>query len=178
MLKIRLSKVGKRNHKLFRLVVSEQTKDPVGDCLETLGSYDPHTKALNVKADRITYWISKGAQPSDTVNNLLIDKQIIKGEKIHNVSLSKKRTAKMEKSKEADAKAKADAEAKAKAAEEAKVQAEADAKAKAEEEAKVQAEAVVETPAEVVAETPAVEEAPTETPVVEAEKVEEVAKAE
>ncbi len=50
--------------------------------MEDLGSYDPHLKVLNVKKDRITHWISKGAQFSGTVNNLLINHKIIEGDKV------------------------------------------------------------------------------------------------
>ena len=49
MLTIRLSQVGKKNKKMFRLIVSEKTKDPVGDFLEILGSYNPHSKDLQIK---------------------------------------------------------------------------------------------------------------------------------
>lgn len=44
--------------------------------MELLGTYNPHEKALNVKKDRIDYWVSKGAQASPTVNNLLINYKI------------------------------------------------------------------------------------------------------
>ena len=44
--------------------------------MELLGSYNPHEKVLNVKKDRIEYWISKGAQVSPTVNNLLVNHKI------------------------------------------------------------------------------------------------------
>ena len=82
MLTIRLSKVGKKNKKMFRLVISEKTKDPVGDSLEILGSYNPHTKDLKVNAEKINYWISKGAGMSETINNLLVEKKIIEGKKV------------------------------------------------------------------------------------------------
>jgi len=67
---------------MYRLTVSEKSKDLYGRSLEILGSYNPHSKELRVKTDRIQYWISKGAGTSATVNNLLIDKGIIKGDKI------------------------------------------------------------------------------------------------
>lgn len=73
MLKIRLQRTGKRGQAYFRVVVLEHTKKPKGKFLELLGNYDPHKKELNVKMDRINYWISKGAQVSPTVNNLLVN---------------------------------------------------------------------------------------------------------
>ena len=81
MLAIKLSQTGKTNKKMFRLIISEKSRDPYGDALEILGSYNPHSKELAVKADRVNYWISKGAQMTDTVNNLLVEKKIIEGKK-------------------------------------------------------------------------------------------------
>ncbi len=81
MLAIKLSQTGKTNKKMFRLVISEKGRDPYGDVLEILGSYNPHSKALVAKADRVKYWISKGAQMTATVNNLLVGQKIIDGSK-------------------------------------------------------------------------------------------------
>lgn len=82
MLSIRLSRVGKKKYPLYRLIVLEKSKDPWGDHLEILGSYNPHTKATTLKEDRIKYWLSQGAQPSPTAFNLLVDKELIKAEKV------------------------------------------------------------------------------------------------
>lgn len=49
--------------------------------MEVLGSYDPHGKKAVLKAERIKYWIEKGAQVSDSVWNLLIKEKIIEGAK-------------------------------------------------------------------------------------------------
>lgn len=73
MLKVRLQRTGKRGQAYFRVVVVEHTKKPRGKFLELLGNYDPHKKELNAKMDRVEYWISKGAQVSPTVNNLLVN---------------------------------------------------------------------------------------------------------
>ncbi|OGN32012.1 MAG: 30S ribosomal protein S16 [Candidatus Yanofskybacteria bacterium RIFCSPLOWO2_02_FULL_45_18] len=73
MLIIRLQRVGKRGQAYFRVVVLEHTKKTKGEFLELLGSYDPHKKALQAQKERIEYWISKGAQISPTVNNLLVN---------------------------------------------------------------------------------------------------------
>ena len=67
---------------MYRLTVSEKGRDLYGRSLEILGSYNPHSKELRVKTERILYWISKGAGTSPTVNNLLIDKGIIKKDKV------------------------------------------------------------------------------------------------
>lgn len=116
MLTIRLSQVGKKNKKMFRLIVSEKTKDPFGDCLEILGSYNPHSKDLQVKADRVKHWIENGAELSPTVNNLLIEKKVITGKKLTSSSISKNRTEKMNKKQEETKKAAADKAAKEEAA--------------------------------------------------------------
>lgn len=90
MLTIRLSRMGKKNKPMYRLIVSEKGRDLYGRSLEILGSYNPHSKELQAKAERIKYWIEKGAQMSPTVNNLLIDKGIIQGEKIKASKAGKK----------------------------------------------------------------------------------------
>jgi small subunit ribosomal protein S16 len=82
MLAIKLAKIGKTNKRLFRLIISEKSRDPYGRVLEILGSYNPHSKELLTKTERIKYWISQGAQMTATVNNLLIEKEIIKGAKV------------------------------------------------------------------------------------------------
>jgi len=83
MVTIRLSRVGKKNHATFRLVVSDKRKDTHGTFLEQLGIYDPHQEPmkLDVKTDRVKHWLSVGAQPSDTVYNLLVEKGVITGPK-------------------------------------------------------------------------------------------------
>lgn len=67
---------------MYRLIISEKSRDPWGKPLEILGSYNPYTKELQAKADRIKYWLGTGAQMSLTVNNLLVGKNIIVGKKI------------------------------------------------------------------------------------------------
>lgn len=73
MLKIRLQRTGKRGQAYFRVVALEHTKKTKGGFLELLGSYDPHKKTLQAQKERIEYWLSKGAQISPTVNNLLVN---------------------------------------------------------------------------------------------------------
>ena len=83
MLTIRLSRVGKKKQPEYRLVISEKNKDPWGDILEYLGHYNPLSNpiTINLKVERIKYWLSKGAQMSDTVKNILIDQNILADEK-------------------------------------------------------------------------------------------------
>jgi small subunit ribosomal protein S16 len=82
MLKVRLQRIGKRGQAYFRVVVVEHTTRPKGKYLELLGSYDPHKNEINIKGERVKYWISKGAKMSPTVNNLLVGRKIIEGEKV------------------------------------------------------------------------------------------------
>lgn len=79
---IKLSKVGKTNKKVFRLIISEKGRDPYGRALEILGAYNPYSKELTVKEDRVKYWISKGAGMTASVNNLLVGQSIIDGKKV------------------------------------------------------------------------------------------------
>ena len=82
MLTIRLSRIGKKKKPIYRLIISEKTKDPYGRALEILGTYNPFTKELAVKQDRIEHWLKNGSGMSPSVNNLLIEKKIIKGDKV------------------------------------------------------------------------------------------------
>ncbi len=90
MLMIRLRRVGRKNDPNFQIVLVDKRRAPKsGAFLELLGSYDPHKKTLNLKSERITYWIQKGAQPSDTVHNMLVKQKLISGSKINVVPAPK-----------------------------------------------------------------------------------------
>ncbi len=71
--KIRLARFGKTNQPLYRVVAIDEHKQRNGRAIETLGTYDPHKSSskLPIKKDRVNDWISVGAQPTDTVKNLL-----------------------------------------------------------------------------------------------------------
>ncbi len=94
MLTIKLSRIGKKKQPIYRLIISEKARDPWGKALEILGTYNPFSKDLAVKADRVKYWISVGAGMTVTVNNLLIDKGVITGDKIRAAKSNKVRTKK------------------------------------------------------------------------------------
>ena len=121
MISIRLSRIGTKRAPVYRIVVMPKHCDPWAISNEILGHYNPrkNPRELVVKADRVKYWIEKGAEVSDTVWNLLIDEKIVEGKKRGVTTLSKTRRTKLE-TEEKEAKAKAEeAAAKAKAAEEA-----------------------------------------------------------
>ncbi len=71
MVKIRLTRKGKKKIPFYRIVVIDSKKARDGKFIERVGHYDPRSKELNLKRDRIEYWISKGAQPTNTVAKLI-----------------------------------------------------------------------------------------------------------
>ncbi len=73
MLVIRLQRTGRENTPTYRIVLSEKTRHAKKSGLEILGFYLPSRKepVFDCKQDRIAFWISKGAQPSNTVARLL-----------------------------------------------------------------------------------------------------------
>ncbi len=82
MLVIRMQRVGRKNDPAFRVVLTERRSKPKSGQQEILGSYHPKTKETVLKNERILYWMSKGAQVSPTVYNLLITKKVVEGKKI------------------------------------------------------------------------------------------------
>lgn len=76
MLNIRLQRIGKRGQAYFRIIVVEHTKKPKGEYLELLGNYNPHEKQFKVDKERVEYWLSKGAQVTPTVNNLMTNYKV------------------------------------------------------------------------------------------------------
>ena len=73
MLAIRMRRVGSKKRPFFRLVVARSEAARDGSFLEILGSYYPRAKPAKVEVDRerVDYWVSKGARPSDTVRTLI-----------------------------------------------------------------------------------------------------------
>lgn len=163
MLKIRLQRVGRKHEPTFRVVLTDSKNGPQsGKFQEILGFYDPRKQGETLKGDRITHWMSVGAQVSTTVHNLLVRHKIVEGKTKNPLPRkapykSDKKLAlekALEEKRLAEEKARADALAAAQAAEE-------EAKAKAEAEA-----AAAAAPAEELA--PAPEAAPEPAPAEEA----------
>ena len=71
--KIRMKRVGAKNAPVFRIVVADSRSPRDGKFIEELGTYQPLKKGDNVSMDmeRAQYWLSKGAQPSDTVASFI-----------------------------------------------------------------------------------------------------------
>ena len=143
MLKIRLKRLGAKKTPTYRIIVINSTTKREGRPIQELGHYNPKTKVMKLDKASALDWISKGAQPTETVAYLIKncnDDGTLNYVKKETVKLSKKALAK----KQAEEEAKAQAEAEAKAAKEAEAAAPAE-------------EPAAEAPAE---ETPAAEEAP------------------
>ena len=68
-----MKRVGAKNAPVFRIVVADGRSPRDGKFIEEIGTYQPRKKADNVKLDleRAKYWLSKGAQPSDTVASFI-----------------------------------------------------------------------------------------------------------
>ena len=71
MVKIRLTRFGRKKCPFYRIVVTDSKKARDGEYIEKVGHYDPRKKELEINRDRIEYWISKGAQPTNTVAKLI-----------------------------------------------------------------------------------------------------------
>ena len=83
MLKIRLQRVGRKKQPYFRFVLTESTNSTKsGKFNEVLGFFDFRENGKHsIDAEKVKYWISKGAQISDTVHNYLVAEKIIEGKK-------------------------------------------------------------------------------------------------
>ena len=82
MLAIKLRPVGKKKQISYRIVVDQKHSKLKGRFVEDLGWYNPHTNLFKVNADRVRYWMHSGAQPTDSVHNILISAHVLEGNKI------------------------------------------------------------------------------------------------
>jgi len=93
---IRFQRIGRTNDPAFRIVVLEKERAAkAGNIVELLGTYNPRSKAFTLNESQVKYWISKGAQPTGSIYNLLVNKKVIEGKKIN--VLPKKTPIKKEK---------------------------------------------------------------------------------
>lgn len=76
--KLRLRRMGKKNQPIYKMVAADSRSPRDGKFLEAVGFYNPLTNphTLELKEDRIMYWLNVGAQPTDTVKSLLRQKGI------------------------------------------------------------------------------------------------------
>lgn len=81
MVKLRLTRTGKKHYKTYRIVASHDREKRESRFLEILGWYDPHLKEdkkYKFDTERVKYWLGVGAQPTDTVKRFLLKEGLIK----------------------------------------------------------------------------------------------------
>lgn len=86
-----MQRTGRKHQPTYRLVLTDsKSSAKSGKYLELLGNYDSRQgEKSDFKTDRISHWISVGAQVSPTVHNMLVDKKIISAKKINKLPLKK-----------------------------------------------------------------------------------------
>ena len=79
MVKIRLKRLGQKKSPFYRIVVADSRYPRNGRFIEEIGYYNPMTEPaeFNVNAEKVTEWISKGAQPTETVKSLFVKNGIV-----------------------------------------------------------------------------------------------------
>jgi small subunit ribosomal protein S16 len=77
---MRLTRIGSKKRPYYRIVVIDKRRARNGRFLEVLGQYNPiaNPVQMEINAERAQYWLSKGAQPSETVQSILRKKEIVK----------------------------------------------------------------------------------------------------
>ncbi|HRS47819.1 MAG TPA: 30S ribosomal protein S16 [Candidatus Paceibacterota bacterium] len=97
MITIRFKRVGKKHQPSYRVIVTDKNLGgPKGKAIEYLGWYNPLSKKYSLKKERISYWLSQGAQTSDSLYNLLVKDGIITDKK-KVIKIKPKKKAKEEK---------------------------------------------------------------------------------
>ena len=73
MVRLRLQRHGSKKRPVYRIVAADQRAPRDGRYKELLGTFDPRTKpfTVNMKVDRVDYWLGVGAQPTDKVTSLI-----------------------------------------------------------------------------------------------------------
>ena len=81
--RIRLTRVGATKQPTYRLVVADSRSPRDGRAIDTIGHYNPRTEPIELVVDeaKAKDWMSKGAQPSDTVRRLFIQAGVLPGKK-------------------------------------------------------------------------------------------------
>lgn len=81
MLAIKLRRIGKKHQPSFRMIVAEKRSKLQGRFVDDLGWLNPKTKEFKINKERVDYWLKNGAQPTDSIHNLLVKNKIISGSK-------------------------------------------------------------------------------------------------
>ena len=71
--KIRLQRHGRKNYAFYKIVIADSRAPRDGRCIERIGTYNPNTNpaTVDLNFERALYWVLVGAQPTDTVRNIL-----------------------------------------------------------------------------------------------------------
>ena len=77
MVKIRLTRTGRKNYATYRIVITEAREKRDSKFIEFIGHYNPHTKDLQINEERAKYWISVGAQPTESVQRMLVKQNLV-----------------------------------------------------------------------------------------------------
>ncbi len=77
--RIRLQRRGRKDYPFYHIVIADQRAPRDGKFIEKVGTYNPntHPATINVDFDRALYWLQVGAQPTDTVRNILSDEGVL-----------------------------------------------------------------------------------------------------
>ena len=77
--KLRLQRRGRKNYPFYQIIVADSRAPRDGKYIERIGSYNPNTHPATITLDfeRALYWLQSGAQPSDTVRNILSDEGVL-----------------------------------------------------------------------------------------------------
>jgi small subunit ribosomal protein S16 len=77
---MRLARIGSKKRPYYRIVVIDKRRARNGRFLEVVGQYNPiaNPVQMEVNAERAQYWLSKGAEPSETVRSILRKKELVK----------------------------------------------------------------------------------------------------
>ena len=80
MVTMRLSRIGSKKRPYYRIVVIDKRRARNGRFLEVIGQYNPiaNPVQMEVNAERAQHWLSKGAEPSETVRSILRKKELVK----------------------------------------------------------------------------------------------------
>jgi small subunit ribosomal protein S16 len=82
MLAIKFKRTGKKHQAAYRVVVAEKKSKLRGADVEDLGWVNPHAKKFELNKERTAHWLKVGAQPTNTVHNLLVRAGILREKKV------------------------------------------------------------------------------------------------
>ncbi len=90
MVKLRLKRMGKKRNAIYRIVASDSRVQRDGKYIELLGNYNPLKKETKINKELTKKWLFNGAQPTDTVRNILSENGILKN--FHEEKMLNKKT--------------------------------------------------------------------------------------